>query len=252
MNLLRKILEEEYIHWFSHICMYKKIMSKSLSIQIPAHDSIYSEKNNNKYSDRKLRVDYSVPNEVNQETGILLLIAGYGGNIDSNVYKKMRNLFSDNYNLIVLQCSYFGSEFMQTPSFDEFTNMYNDMNVNKKTSVLVNGRSITEISYEMNENLDNMNDMGPMQAIDNITAILAVIEEAKKNGIVVNSKKVIIYGQSHGAYLAYLCNRFCPNMFSLIIENSAYIFPLYLDTGRTITFNDICLVYSYKIANFKK
>lgn len=60
-------------------------MSKSYSIQIPTHNSIYSENQINNYLDRKLRVDFSAPNEANQETGILLLIAGYGGNIDSNL-----------------------------------------------------------------------------------------------------------------------------------------------------------------------
>lgn len=96
-----------------------------------------------------------------------------------------------------------------------------------------------------------MNDMGPMQAIDNITAVLAVIEEMKKNQIEVNMKKIIIYGQSHGAYLAYLCNRFHPNLFSLIIENSAYIFPSYLDNDRIINYNDVFLVYSYLISKLK-
>lgn len=107
-------------------------MPQSYTIQIPAHNSIYIEKfNNNNYINRKLRVDYTVPDEINDETGVLLLIAGYGGNIDSNVYKKMRNLFSENYNLIVLQCSYFGSEFMQTPSVEKLLNMQNDIIVNR-------------------------------------------------------------------------------------------------------------------------
>ena len=95
-------------------------MSKAYSIEILAHSSIY--KNNyldNNYKERKLRVDYSEPERINESTGILLLIPGYGASIDSNVYKKMRGKFSDLYNLIILQCDYFGSEFMQTPQNDE-------------------------------------------------------------------------------------------------------------------------------------
>lgn len=55
----------------------------------------------------------------------------------------------------------------------------------------------------------------------NITAMLSVMNVLYD----INSKKVIIYGQFHGAYL---CNTFTPTNFSLIIDNSAWIYPLYI------------------------
>jgi hypothetical protein len=44
--------------------------------------------------ERKQHVYFSVPEEVNEQTGFLLLIAGFGGNPLANVYKKMRKVFA--------------------------------------------------------------------------------------------------------------------------------------------------------------
>lgn len=42
----------------------------------------------------------------------LLLIAGFGASANSKAYKKMREKFSDVYNLVTIQCDYFGCEFI--------------------------------------------------------------------------------------------------------------------------------------------
>jgi len=211
-----------------------------------AHPSIYRPK------ERKLKVYFSEPvNGVNKDTGLLLLIPGFGGNANSNVYKKMRNLFADKYNLIVLQCDYFGWEFMQQP---------NNISVNLDKESLFKIFNKKEIQYIfkdnnffdrlletsskygyniicneiLNEDLTNFNDMGIMQALDNLSAVISLIEIIKDNGYEFDERKVMIYGHSHGAYLAYLCNAFAPNLFSVIIDNSAWLFPVYLKSNRFV------------------
>lgn len=47
------------------------------------------------------------PDCVNENTGMLVLIPGYGGNIDSHVFRKMREVFAEQYNFITVQCDYF-------------------------------------------------------------------------------------------------------------------------------------------------
>ena len=84
----------------------------------------------------------------------------------------------------------------------------------------------------LSESLDNYNDMGLIQAIDNISAVISVMEVVKDNGYSFNENKIILYGHSHGAYLSYLCNAFAPNMFSLLIDNSSWLFPVYLKSNR--------------------
>ncbi|VDH00935.1 Uncharacterised protein [Lysinibacillus sphaericus] len=86
-------------------------MAVKNTITVLAHPNIYNGSN----TGRELRIDFSLPEcGVTNETGLLLLVPGFGGNIESKVYRKMRVIFADHYNLVVVQCSYFGDEFMQT------------------------------------------------------------------------------------------------------------------------------------------
>ncbi|WP_088188801.1 DUF2920 family protein [Desulfosporosinus sp. FKA] len=236
-------------------------MSKDYEFFIDGHPSIYKE------SKRQLKIYFSEPDKgVNQETGLLLFIPGFGGNASSNIYKKMRSEFSDAYNLITVQCDYFGWEFMQSfdisqLSFDtnylkrifahseinelmqqNIIDIYTLLNISK----IYNNHSLY-CSMPLKEDLTNFNDMGLMQAIDNITAIFVVIDILKQNLLDFNQGKIIIYGHSHGGYLAYLCNALAPFLVSHIIDNSAWLIPGYLFGYRTEhkIINDVQLNVSY-------
>lgn len=221
-------------------------MAKEHHINIPAHYNIYTGENTN----RTLDIYFSEPeNGVNKETGLLLLIPGFGGNTQSNVYKKMRLEFADKYNLVVIQADYFGSEFMQSSnrinlSFD--VNNYKGtisktdynslkiepLNFNKIISVLSNYSSVLHATEVLDENVNNFNDMGFMQAMDLLTALYAVRLILEDNQLTFNNNKVITYGHSHGAYLSYLCNRLAPNDITFMIDNSAWLNPVYLNSSR--------------------
>lgn len=223
-------------------------MSKDYELTWPGHPNIYIDS-----SPRDLTFYFSEPeNGVNNETGMLLLIPGFGGNAKSNVYKKMRSIFADQYNLVTVQCDYFGQEFMQGSqsvnlniSKDELSSVFSDNELKQVYLDGFNASAFLEIGskYNLNvtvketlkESLDNFNDMGLMQAIDNLTALHYVIKILEDNGLSFNTKKVILFGQSHGAYLSYLCNALSPNLFSLLIDNSAWIFPVYLSAPRYLT-----------------
>lgn len=184
-------------------------MAKSYEFDTSGHPNIY-----NNYSERNLKIYFSEPdNGVNDETGLLLFIPGFGGHANSNVYKKMRAVFADKYNLVTIQCDYFGWEFMQAD--------------------------------QLNETIGNFNDMGLLQALDNITAVILVAEVLKDNNFEFNSDRIWIYGHSHGAYLAYLCNVLAPKLFSMIIDNSAWLFPAYLKADRYLTLNGKTTVFNY-------
>lgn len=186
-------------------------MSKNYEITIDAHPNFYNDN-----SERKLNVYFSEPEKgTNLETGILILIPGFGGDANSNVYKKMRMQFSDQFNLITIQCDYFGLEFMQ--------------------------------SELLEESMQNFNDMGPLQAIDLISSVIIVKEILRDNELVYNSNKVIAYGHSHGAYLAYLANAFKPDLFSLIIDNSSWLVPGYLQSNRLLYMDDNVRIFDYLV-----
>lgn len=171
-------------------------MSKDCELVTMGHPSIYDP------NMRELNVFFSLPEEMNEDTGILLLIAGFGGNSQSNVYKKMRRIFSDEYNLVTIQCDYFGSEYMQSE-------------IKKETP-------------------SEFCDLGVAQAMDNLIAIKSVTDWLAENGVEFDRRKVIAYGHSHGAYLALLMNSFMPGVLSCVIDNSAWIYPAYMDKDRFV------------------
>ncbi|WGU93759.1 DUF2920 family protein [Paenibacillus dendritiformis] len=190
-------------------------MSAQFEYEIPAHANVYTN------SPRTNKVYFSKPSQgVNKDTGLLLLIAGYGGHPQSNVYQKMRKTFADDFNLICIQCDYFGQEFMQ----DEV----------------------------LEESVEDFNDMSFMQAIDNINAVLFVIEALQSKNLDINYGKVIVYGHSHGAYLSYVCNAFAPDLFTMLIDNSSYLYPLYLVSDRKLQYPDREVIFHYLASDFPK
>lgn len=233
-------------------------MAKEYCINEYGHNSIYAENEVNNYESRKFNIYFSEPDDgINSDTGILLFIAGFGGNASSKVYKKMRNDFADKYNLVTIQCDYFGWQFMQqadkivVPKFDknQMSKVFTEEDIKKiyKTDKIDFDEFLKQgVKYDLNvtvdadlsaETVNDFNDMGIMQAIDNITAVLRVMAILYDNEYEFNTKKVIAFGQSHGAYLSYLCNAFAPTLFSLIIDNSAWIYPGYLKSNRYFIYN---------------
>ncbi|HEY4392011.1 MAG TPA: DUF2920 family protein [Paenibacillus sp.] len=187
-------------------------MAKEYEITMAGHPNVYNGEH------RDLKVYFSEPEQgVNEETGLVLFIAGYGGNANSNVYIKMRKQFADAHNLVCIQCDYFGYEFMQ--------------------------------AQILKEDIGNFNDMSIMQALDNITAVLVIISILKENNLSFNGKKIICYGESHGGYLALQCNRFAPDLFSLVIDNSAYAYPVYLQANRCLPAQNLVFDYFVKRIN---
>ncbi len=213
-------------------------MAKEYSIDIIGQP--YFEESN----DRSFTVYFSEPeNGVTEETGLCLLIAGFGGNAESNVYKKMRLEFADKKNYVVIQCNYFGWEFMGFQESEQIN----------KLMILENFFDSQEISYinagqmeligdivrvkefNMEESREYFCEMGLFQAIDNLRAIKVIQDILESNNLNYNKRKIIAYGFSHGAYLAYLCNAMNPELFSGIIDNSAWLFPRYLTEIRKIS-----------------
>ena len=218
----------------------------------------------------------------------------------------MRRVFADEFNLLTIQCDYFGYEFMQgsnsvqlNVAYEELAKIFNKEELkeiygttqilNGKNSSLINGQydlppqnvkidlqtvnrgdqtarkrwisasnhqwgarksplmedffieiaSRYPIQLQVKENLQEsmeyFNDMGFMQVLDIITAIFAVMEILKDNQLSWNTNKIIHYGHSHGAYLGHLCNALAPSLFILLIDNSGWLYPNYLNGNRHLS-----------------
>lgn len=239
-------------------------MAHKESIKIPAHHNIY-----NGFNERELRIDFSIPSKgTNEKTGIFIFSPGFGGHIDSNVYKKMRNDFADQLNMVTIQCNYFGSEFMQDVdeiiiNLQHFEGKLSESDFsalkNNPTNVINIISKYEEhflVNAQIDENENYFNDMGYMQAIDILTAIEAVKIILKENNLKFNDLNVIGYGQSHGAFLLHLANVLAPHLFSKIIDNAAWVKPVYLTNPRSLykSINQSLLniIFNYKAINFIK
>ena len=190
---------------------------------------------------RTMDVYYSMPDEPNEKTGLLVLVPGFGANCNSKVYQKMRRVFADQYNLYVIQCEYFGSRFMQSPygninliDFAESipesirSKVINDFENNKH---LLDGLTLERIA-DLQESESEYAEMGPVQASDILISVFSFSNFITSQGKSLNRELVIGYGHSHGAYLLYLCNGLMPDFFSDIIDVSAWLFPRYIDSSR--------------------
>lgn len=214
-------------------------MAQNYEIEVQAQPSIYAPQ------ERTMRIYFSEPEKgMDQHTGMLLLLAGYGGNATSNVFEKMRQQFADDYNLLTVQCDYFGYEYMQNNIRTVITQEMLEavltdaerellqLNYDKYEHIL-KGKIFDQV-VDLDETPEYFNDMGLMQAMDNLRAAKVVLDIAKDNGYQVNPCRVYAYGFSHGAYLAYLCNALWPEVFTAIIDNSAYLNPYYLGMPREV------------------
>lgn len=248
-------------------------MAKNYGIMCYGHNSVYvNEYLQNNYKKRKFHIKYSIPDGgVNEETGILLFIAGYGAHCNSKVYKKMRSAFADKYNIVTIQCDYFGYEYMQagledvtvesidlirlniSTTSEKAKKIYsnNHFNINEFLDGNLKYKNEIIVKSNLHETIENFNDMGVMQALDNIVATLKVIKYLQRKKLKFNTNKVIIVGNSHGSYLGYLCNAMCRGLYTHILDNSAWIYPLYCNSLRYLIStrgNSVLVVkYDYKI-----
>lgn len=205
------------------------------SLTIAAHSNIYTGHN------RELRIDFVLPDKTNNQTKILILVPGFSGNIDSKIYIKMRRYFSQKYNFIVLQCNYFGSDYMQAPKNlmlrGNFSDIQNNFTEQENKEILANNSNIFKFLFNkqmvlntnevLHETPDHFAEMGYMQAIDIITALEAIKILLRSNNIKFNNN-IWGWGHSQGAYLLHLVNLLNPSLFDVIIDNSGWLQPQFL------------------------
>lgn len=206
-------------------------MAKEYRLQIKGQEYFETE------TERFFSVYFSVPDTgIDENTGLCLLVAGFGGNAEANVYKKMRNQFADDYNMVLIQCDYFGCEFMDSKLSDMlFENWQEWFSTEEYDYYKENSFETPVIKkevFELNETRENFCEMGVFQALDNLRAVKAVQDWIIAEGYTYDHETIIGYGHSQGAYLLYLCNALFPGLFSVIIDNSAWDFPFWLMAKR--------------------
>lgn len=222
------------------------MMERNFQIKIAAHPSIYDS------SAREMNIYFTTPEAgMDTETGIMLLVANYGEHPAQMETERIR--LSDQYNVVVVQCEYFGLRFMQgvkVPRFHIDINLLKQVFSEEDVERVYDGQQIdlkklleVGIAYPihlngdepLDESMAEFNDMGPMQAIDQLTALFAVAAIIRDNGHQVNADRVFAYAKGHGSYLVLLCNAFAPELFTSIATEDTELFPPYLKGKRTLS-----------------
>lgn len=219
-------------------------MGKEYRMVIPAHPNIYQN------GQREMELYFTEPSTgVNESTGLLLLIPNFGDDPKSDMNKQRRNAIADEFNLVTIECNYFGLRYMQTSDIPEFNFDLDKLagvltpeelqilknDPNKFFEICSNYSINIEMKHKLSETTEEFNDLGLMQTLDNLTALLVVISILKDNNLVFNTKRILSYGVSHGAYLAYFCNAFTPGLFSAMFDNSAWLIPPYISNPKFLS-----------------
>lgn len=224
-------------------------MAQKQQFQIDAHPNIYSPNH-----ERKLNITFYEPQQgVNENTGILLWLPGFDMTDDHAHNHSLCEKLADDCNKITVFCEYFGHRFMKginIPVFHVDTNLLKKVISEEdyeeivqegeiKTSRLLEVGQRYNIKIVGQEVLDEsdeeFNDMGLMQAMDNLSAVCTVQAILESNEIQYDRTSTIAAGTDHGAYLAYLCNAFAPGLFTMIIESGAGLLPQYLKHPRRLS-----------------
>lgn len=197
-------------------------MAEIASLKVNAHRNIYI-KNEDKadVAPRMLQIEIGVPDITNENTGLLVFVPGYGGNINSKVFRRMRTEFPDRYNVVTVQCDYFGNRYMGLPE---------RVTIERENY----GKVRTVYCSDTGENREEFNDMGIMQALDVVSATVYCVHYCREKKYVTNTNNVILFGTSHGAYIAHLANLICPDLYTWLIDISSYIKPFYLEHTRFV------------------
>ena len=203
-------------------------MARLIEKKIETHKNIYTDSMEN----RTISVWIGVPDQaINENTNLLVISYGYNANYQSNIFKKLMQTLPDKYNLVVVCGCYFGSVFMsESNNFEPGKTSY----------------------FETDESEKEFNDMGIMQALDTVYMTLETLDFIDKKAQ--ELKHIIIFGSSHGGYIAHLANLFCPGLYTYIVEISAYIFPWYLNHTREITWrnmsgDDVDIIVEYLVSH---
>lgn len=204
---------------------------------------------------------------INQETGIILSIPGFGDMANSEYQtSKLCPYLADKYNCVTVSINYFGIYRSTAVEIDiQFAEaMENIYGIPKQRWMEIKPESVyEEIIHIMHQkrvfSLDKRcqpkritakneyQSFGFLPAVD----CLSVLGDILLRYPQLNKRKIIAYGSSYGGYIALLCAKYAPHTFSVIIDNSGFSQTLLKHVvGREILEPDFKYTYVFDNQTF--
>ncbi len=202
---------------------------------------------------RKIEVYIKPPdNGVNENTGFFLILHGAGGYAENPYFVKLREVWSNKYNVVTIGVNYLGTKYRKK---DDMNLIWPENTVNKMKSLLqktlppsewtqlfaqegltpeylllnyFSGQDIaseiqaTNVSEVDKYSLSDYCDFGYIQTMDCLYALKFTIDLYQNNTPSLNQKRIYTFGSSLGGYLAQMCAKFAPNTFCLVADNSGF------------------------------
>lgn len=177
---------------------------------------------------------------VNDDTGLIFTISGYGFSPFNEYESKLRDYLSNKYNCIAVGVDYFGCDikFMRPECFrmsEDFLNKFEEIykvNIGREEGVSLE-QTITQLAdYLLSRGIDRFDQslyvysskegfyqsFGLLPALDYLQVLAELLE---CNNI--NKKRLYVLGSSYGGYIGLMLGKLAPNTFRMIIDNSGFV-----------------------------
>lgn len=192
--------------------------------------------------DRKIK--YHIENPKNRSNGILFFISCFG--LEFEYIQKWLKKAADKFDMHAISVEYHC--YQSRPETGASITMTDKLQREIAGIATMNGLHINSIGPESLTNIGNAlpekiqldgaifkppngdyQNFGLMQALDH----LYVIADLIKQRLETDFNNIVLFGSSHGGYIAHIIAKLAPNTIRLIIDNSSYISPPpnYLNLG---------------------
>lgn len=173
---------------------------------------------------------------VDQQTGLVVLIHGYGQSGDDEYARKFRAFISDRFNCGVVTLRYYGSSSYANvslrPAPDFFLKLKEHHGItvgrseNLSSNQIIGGtmsalmqRGIERLHVEciLLTETDEYHSFGVLPAIDTLTVVNDVLHRYP-----LDKKRLFAIGSSYGGFIVEMILKLAPNTFRMLIDNSGF------------------------------
>jgi len=178
--------------------------------------------------------------EMNAETGLIMVVDGFGGFANSQYQNnEVRPYLADKYNCAVAGVNYFGIQRGNSIQVNEgfYHNINKIYGLGLRKEELDNVKDANEFFVRIASrviakgviNLDmrcqpilvtgkgEYQSWGLLPAIDCLQALGEILRRYE-----INRKKIIVYGHSYGGYIASMMGKFAPHTISAVVDKGGY------------------------------
>ena len=174
---------------------------------------------------------------IDDDTGVILAIEGYGSRPNSEYTIKLRNYLASKYNCLCATVGYFGQSVKYSSVLAPHPDFFVNLKLHHGVSIAVpRNADMSEMIYQLAPMLaaNGITELDPscrlirqcdgeyqsfglLPAIDHLQVLHDILRRYP-----VRRSRLYAFGTSYGGYVALLLGKYAPNTFRMIIDNSGF------------------------------